>query len=170
MLVPKLSVAPGNALKYLRSFCFAVFSLSQPGSRSFSAYSEKVTVPVLVAELDEMNEERNALAARYTAEIKNPLLRLPETRPGAYNIWHQYVVRCPRRDELQAFLLSRDIHTIIHYPIPPHLSEAYAYLGLSRGALPQTEALGDTVLSLPMYNGMTVEEQSYVIDALNAFR
>ena len=119
--------------------------------------------------LDEMNAERNAIAARYSAEINNPQLRLPETRPGAYNIWHQYVVRCGRRDALQEHLLSRGIHTIIHYPIPPHLSEAYAYLGLGEGSLPQTEALSRTVLSIPMYNCMTPEEQAYVIGALNEF-
>jgi len=120
--------------------------------------------------LDEMNAERRRIADRYSSEINNPQLHLPKTRPGAFNVWHQYVVRCDRRDELKSFLLSRDIHTIIHYPIPPHLSEAYSYLGYSRRSLPQTEALGRTVLSLPVYNGMTKEEQTYVIGALNDFK
>ena len=119
--------------------------------------------------LDGMNAERNRIAARYTNEIRNPLLRLPETRPGAYNVWHQYVVRCDRRDALQQYLNDNDIHALIHYPIPPHLSEAYAYLGYGRGSLPRTEALGDTVLSVPLYNEMTEEELSYVIDVLNRF-
>lgn len=119
--------------------------------------------------LDEMNAERSALAARYTNEIRNPLLRLPGIRPDVYNVWHQYVVRCRERDALQRYLHENGVHTLIHYPIPAHLSEAYAYLGLQPGSLPVTEALSDTVLSLPIYNEMSFEEQSYVIGLLNAF-
>ena len=120
--------------------------------------------------LDEMNDERNALAARYTANVANPALRLPQARAGAYNTWHQYVVRCAQRDALQAHLLSRGVHTLIHYPIPPHLSRAYAWLGLAEGSLPKTEALSREVLSIPLYNCMTAEEQDFVIGALNEFQ
>ena len=74
------------------------------------------------------------------------------------------------RDELIEYLLAKGIHTIIHYPIPPHLSNAYKYLGFVKGDLPIAEKYADTILSLPMYNGMTEEEQTYVINALNAFR
>ncbi len=119
--------------------------------------------------LDEMNAEREAIARRYAAEINNPLITLPVWIPNAKAVWHQYVVRCQRRDELQAFLLRRQIHTLIHYPVPPHRSEAFAYLGMGEGSLPQTEALAKEVLSLPMYNGMLPEEQSCVIAALNDF-
>ena len=59
--------------------------------------------------------------------------------------------------------------TIIHYPIPPHLSEAYRYLNVQEGTLPVTEKYAKEVLSLPMYTGMTHEEQDAVIDALNCF-
>ena len=68
------------------------------------------------------------------------------------------------------YLGQKGIGTIIHYPIPPHLSEAYKYLGLKEGALPITEHLAKTVLSIPIYNGMTEEEQEYVIDAINSFK
>ena len=119
--------------------------------------------------LDEINAERNALADRYAAGIRSPLLQLPAVRPETCNVWHQYVVRCARRDELQRYLEARGVHTIIHYPVPPHLSDAYRGLGLKRGSLPVTEKLSDTVLSLPLYNGMTPEEQDYVIGAVNAF-
>ena len=74
------------------------------------------------------------------------------------------------RDSLQEYLKSHDIGTIIHYPIPPHLSEAYSYLGLPRGSFPITEKLAETVLSLPMYNGMTPEEQMYVINNINNYQ
>ena len=74
-----------------------------------------------------------------------------------------------RRQELIDYLNEREIGTIIHYPIPPHLSEAYQYLGIERGSLPITERYAETVLSIPLYNGMTDEEQTYVIDAINKF-
>lgn len=67
------------------------------------------------------------------------------------------------------YLNAKEIGTIIHYPIPPHLAEAYRYLGHKEGFLPITEHLAKTVLSIPMYNGMTEEEQTYVINALNEF-
>ena len=67
------------------------------------------------------------------------------------------------------YLNTKNIGTIIHYPIPPHLAEAYRYLGHKAGDLPITEKYANTVLSIPMYNGMTEMEQSYVIETLNAF-
>ena len=67
------------------------------------------------------------------------------------------------------YLMEKEIGTIIHYPIPPHLSEAYICLGHKKGDLPITERYADTVLSLPMYNGMTKEEQDYIIDMINKF-
>jgi dTDP-4-amino-4,6-dideoxygalactose transaminase len=67
------------------------------------------------------------------------------------------------------YLKSKDIGTIIHYPIPPHLSEAYSYLGLKKGDFPVTEKYADTVLSLPLYNGMTENEQDWVIRAINNY-
>ena len=79
------------------------------------------------------------------------------------------MIRSDHRDELIAYLEERGIGTIIHYPIPPHLAEAYRYLGFHEGDFPVAETYAHEVLSIPMYNGMTEEEQSYVIEALNAF-
>ena len=124
---------------------------------------------VKMKHLDEFNAERCDIADRYLKEIKNPLIRMPKIRPGADSTWHQFVVHCDRRDELKEYLEKRDIGTLIHYPIPPHLSEAYKYLGKKRGDYPITEKYADEVLSLPMYNGMTEEEIQTVIDAINQF-
>lgn len=117
----------------------------------------------------EYEEERQQIAKRYLDEVKNPKLELPKVREGATAVWHQFVIRTSCREELISYLNEREIGTIIHYPIPPHLSEAYANLGYQRGAFPVTERYADEVLSLPMYNGMTEEEQIYVIEALNSF-
>ena len=109
------------------------------------------------------------MAGRYSRELQNECHLLPLVRPGCDSVWHQYVIRTKRRTELIQYLDRQGIGTIIHYPIPPHLSEAYAYLGHQRGEYPLAEEYADTVLSLPMYNGMTAGEQEAVIEALNAF-
>ena len=124
---------------------------------------------VRLGHVQECEEERVQIAKRYLKEIRNPKLQLPKLQEGATHVWHQFVVRCEERDALIAYLNEKEIGTIIHYPIPPHLSEAYQYLGYKEGAFPITEQYAKEVLSLPMYNGMTEEEQTYVIDAINAF-
>lgn len=125
---------------------------------------------VRLPHMDELTEEKVHIAERYSREIFNPLIKLPSVRPGSTHVWHQYVVKCEERDRLLEYLKEKGIGTIIHYPIPPHLSEAYQYLGHGKGFLPITEDYANTVLSIPMYNGMTEEEQTYVIDAINAFK
>lgn len=124
---------------------------------------------VKLQHLDDFNAERCRIAERYMNEIQNPLIRLPKIRPGADSTWHQFVIHCERRDELQEFLKEREIGTLIHYPIPPHLAEAYAYLGKRKGDYPIAEKYADEVLSLPMYNGMTDGELTTVIKAINEF-
>jgi len=124
---------------------------------------------VKLKHLPEFNEERCRLADRYLAEINNPHVQLPQIRPGADSTWHQFVIHTDKREALQDFLAERDIRTLIHYPIPPHLSEAYAYLGKQKGDYPIAERYADEVLSLPMYNGMSEAEQTAVIQAINAF-
>lgn len=119
--------------------------------------------------LDQLNEERCRIAERYNNEIDNPTIVPLKTRPGSSNIWHQYEIHTPFRDELMEYLKENEIGTIIHYPIPPYLSEAYQYLGYHQGDFPIAEQKADTILSLPMYNGMTEEEQTYIIRTLNAF-
>lgn len=125
---------------------------------------------VKLSHLDDFNAERRRLAERYLAEITNPLVKHPQIRPGADSTWHQYVVHISGyREQLINYLEEQEIGTLIHYPIPPHLSEAYEYLGHKKGDFPIAEQFADEVLSLPMYNGMTFEEQSAVINAINAF-
>lgn len=116
--------------------------------------------------ITELNEERRKLAERYTNEISNDKFQLPMVQDGVKCVWHQYVVRVKDRENVQRRLLEKGIHTMIHYPIPIHLSEAFRYLGYRKGDLPITEQMAAEVLSLPLYNGMTDEEQDYVIKVL----
>lgn len=125
---------------------------------------------VRLSHMEELEADKRRICGRYLAGLTHPDIVLPSIRDRATHIWHQFVVRTERRQELIDYLNDREIGTIIHYPIPPHLSEAYQYLGLGEGSLPITECYARTVLSIPLYNGMTAEEQEYVIEAINSFK
>ena len=120
--------------------------------------------------LDDMNNERKILCNRYLEEITNEHITLPKIRDNCESVWHQFVIRTSERDKFAEYLRSKEIETIIHYPIPPHLSEAYKYLGYKKGDFPIAERNAETVLSLPLYVGMTEEEQEYIIEAINDYK
>ena len=124
---------------------------------------------VKLQHLPELTTERAKICESYLLNIRNPRIKLPEVRKNATAIWHQFVIRCEERDRLQEFLKKQGIDCIIHYPIPPHLSEAYRYLGMKEGSLPITEKYAREVLSLPLYNGMTEDEYLYVANCINHF-
>lgn len=124
---------------------------------------------VRLSHLPELEAEKRRICERYLKELDGEKFVLPKIRNGATHIWHQFVIRSDRRDELIDYLKDKGIGSIIHYPIPPHLSEAYQYLGFKQGAFPITESFAQSVLSIPLFNGMTDEEQSYVIEWMNKF-
>ena len=117
----------------------------------------------------ELEKEREKIAQRYLNEIKNPLIQLPKIRENCSHVWHLFVVRINNREKFQRYLEENGIGSVIHYPIPPHLSEAYKYLGYKEGDFPITENYAKTVLTLPLYNGMTKEELDYVINIINKY-
>ena len=84
-------------------------------------------------------------------------------------VWHQFVIRSPRRDNLQEHLKSAGIQTLIHYPVPPHLQEAYGEMALAKGSFPLTEAIHGEVLSLPIGPHMNESAVAQVIQALQTF-
>lgn len=124
---------------------------------------------VRLSHMEELENEKRTICYRYLKELDRTKFELPKIREGATHIWHQFVIQCNKRDKLVDYLNEKGIGTIIHYPIPPHLSEAYRYLNKQEGDYPITERLANTVLSIPLYNGMTDEEQSYVIEQMNQF-
>ncbi|WP_251500881.1 DegT/DnrJ/EryC1/StrS family aminotransferase [Otoolea muris] len=124
---------------------------------------------VKLSHMEELTQERIRAGRYYEAHIKNPLLIKPGIRDGADHVYHQYVVRCKERDRLQNYLAGQGIQTQIHYPVPPHLTECYTYLGYKEGDLPVAERYAKEVLSLPLYTGITEKEQDYVIEKLNQF-
>lgn len=122
---------------------------------------------VRLSHLDELNEEREQICKRYLSEINNEYIELPQVCDGVTTVWHQFVIKTKKRNELMAYLNEKGIGTIIHYPIPPHLSQAYEYLKIQKGDLPITEQYANEVLSLPLYSGMTNEEIIYVVNTIN---
>ena len=120
--------------------------------------------------LDQLNEKRNEIAQIYLSGIENSFVELPKINTNCEHVWHQFVIRSNHRDQLMDYLLSKDIHTIIHYPIPPHLSEAYQSLGFTKGSFPIAEEYADTVLSLPIFDEMTAEEALEVVHVINQFK
>lgn len=122
---------------------------------------------VKLACLDEWNARRRDIASLYLERLAGlPHLALPKVLPGVEPVWHLFVVRHPRRDRLQQLLTEAGIGTLIHYPVPPHLSGAYADLALARGTFPIAEALADTVLSLPMGPHLTREQAERVVEVV----
>jgi dTDP-4-amino-4,6-dideoxygalactose transaminase len=124
---------------------------------------------VKLSHLNELNLEREIIVKKYLKEIKNPLIILPEVNEECTHVWHLFAVRVNNRDKFQKYLEKNEIGTVIHYPIPPHLSKAYEYMEYKIGDLPITEEYSNTVISMPLYNGMTDEELSYTIEKINTY-
>ena len=96
-------------------------------------------------------------------------IRLPHRTPQAHHVFHQYVVRAYRRDELREFLTARKIGTEVYYPIPLHLQPCFTYLGYREGDLPEAERAAKEVLALPMFPELTEDEQRWVAQSIADF-
>jgi dTDP-4-amino-4,6-dideoxygalactose transaminase len=116
--------------------------------------------------LDAANAARRRLAARYDELLAETELVLPFVPEGVAPVWHLYVVRTPRRDDVLASLKAQGIEAGIHYPLPLHLQPAYRSLELGPGSFPVAEAAAQQVLSLPLFPEMTEEQQKRVAAAL----
>lgn len=128
---------------------------------------------VRLRHLEGWNEERRIVAERY-AELfaENDLLEsvtLPAEAKGGFHVFHQYVVRAKRRDELQKFLAARGITTRVYYPLPLHLQHCFSYLGYKKGDFPVAEMLADEVLALPIFPELLPEEQQRVVSEIADF-
>ena len=118
--------------------------------------------------LEEWNERRRAIAAKYDAKLQG-VVEIPAKKPDRTHIYHQYTIRTPERDNLRKFLQEKGIETAIHYPIPCHLQPALSYLGYREGDLPVSEKASREVLSLPIFQYLSEDEVDYVIDAVVEF-
>jgi len=130
---------------------------------------EGASLQVKLNHLDQWNENRRQIAARYFNEVKNPKLTMQAQPEWASSNFHLFVITTPKRDELMDFLKERGIHAALHYPVPCHLQQAYVHLGYQEGDFPNSEYLAMHCLSLPMFAELTEEEVSYVIEQLNNY-
>ena len=120
--------------------------------------------------LQRWNDERRAIATLYLEALEDVGdLRLPPVPAGSEPVWHLFVVRTAEPDLLAAHLAERGVQSGRHYPLPVHLTEAYAYLGLAEGSFPVAEALARQCLSLPIFPGMREDEVEHVVAAVKAF-
>ncbi|KMQ68232.1 aminotransferase [Chryseobacterium sp. FH2] len=118
--------------------------------------------------IDKENNIRRNIAKRYISDILNPKIILPENPEAEKeHVWHVFVIRSEKREELQAYLTEHGIQTLIHYPIPPHKQEAYKEWEML--PLPISEKIHQEVLSLPISPVMEEEEIQKVIEVLNRF-
>lgn len=109
--------------------------------------------------LQEWTEKRRQIASAYNAALRGVGdIILPEIADGASHVFHLYVIRTKFRDQLQQYLTNEGIGTLIHYPIPLHLQDAYQHAGYQKGSFPIAEEIADTCLSLPMWPGLNEEQ------------
>ena len=140
-----------------------------PGVNSRLDELQAAVLRVKLPLLDEWNQRRRRVAARYLDGLRGTALRLASTAPGADPVWHLFVVRSDARDRLQEHLTKNGVQTLIHYPIPPHRQAAYTDLGYTVGAFPIAERIHRECLSLPIGPHLTEAQAGDVIDAVRSF-
>lgn len=126
------------------------------------------------------NDSRRSIAHRYDGLFRKAGLAdagpypaegivLPQEVPGAHHVWHQYVIRCTRRDSLREFLTARKIGSEIYYPVPLHMQTALKSLGYAEGDFPEAERAAREVLALPIFPELREDEQQTVVDTVADF-
>jgi dTDP-4-amino-4,6-dideoxygalactose transaminase len=123
---------------------------------------------VKLSYLDEWNERRARIAALYNEQIFHPSLVKPRQQSWGISAWHLYVIRHPSRELMVAKLTAAGVDTLIHYPISPHLQDAYKYLSIVDGSLPLSEQIHREVVSLPLHPHLNDQEVKHVIDTCNS--
>ncbi|MFQ6334463.1 DegT/DnrJ/EryC1/StrS family aminotransferase [Methylophilus sp. 3sh_L] len=150
----------GSAVKY--------YNL-EPGVNSRLDPLQAAVLSVKLSRLDEWNTRRQVLAQRYLEGLQGLPLQLPNSPAWAKSIWHLFVITTPQRDALQAWLQANKVQTLIHYPVPPHLQQAYQALGWKEGDFPHAEQYANQALSLPIGPQLSLEAVDRVISLVRAF-
>lgn len=154
--------------RYLRNYGSSVkYNHDYLGFNSRLDEIQAAMLRVKLEILDESNAHRVYVAERYTAGIKSSEISTPEPLPGAESVFHLYVITTDRREQLEQHLRGCGVGTLIHYPIPPHKQKCYS--AMNSLCFPIAEHLSCSVLSLPIFPGMTNEQIDHVIDSVNAF-
>jgi dTDP-4-amino-4,6-dideoxygalactose transaminase len=117
--------------------------------------------------LDSWNTRRSLIADRYTEAFRALPVELPSIEDWVEPVWHLYCIRYQHRDKLQTELKQEGVETLVHYPIPPHLQNAYKHLDYKKGEFPIAESMADSLLSLPIGPELTDGQVDHVIGALH---
>jgi dTDP-4-amino-4,6-dideoxygalactose transaminase len=138
----------------------------------FNSRLDTLQAVVLRAKLGRLhgwNAQRRVAATRYGDLLRGaPGVTLPVTLPGNEHVWHLYVVRVPERDEVLRLLQAEGVGAAVHYPVPVHLTPAMAMLGYGPGSFPVSERAAREILSLPIFPGITREQQERVVEVLGS--
>lgn len=123
-----------------------------------------------LSHLNSWNNQRIEIAGIYQAELNgiNKLI-LPKAHPKSNHVYHQFIIRTKKRNELMDYLNKQGVATMIHYPIPPYMQQAYQHLNLKKGTFPIADELAETMISLPIWPGLTKEEVQYVCQQIKTF-
>ncbi len=125
---------------------------------------------VKLKHLDYWTTQRRAIATDFFSLLKGVGdVILPQIAEGSTHVFHIYTIRTNYRDDLQKFLKEKGVETLIHYPIPPHLQNAFSYLKFKKGDFPIAEKLADTSLSLPIWPGLKHEQEERITNAIKDF-
>lgn len=138
--------------------------------KGFNSRLDEIQASILRVKLkylNKWNEKRREIAQLYNTFLKTVIK--PKEMDYAKHVYHLYVIRSKKRDQLQVYLREKGIGTLIHYPIPIHLQGAYRELGLKEGSLPITEKYASEILSLPIFPELTNEEIEYISTSVNSF-
>jgi dTDP-4-amino-4,6-dideoxygalactose transaminase len=157
-------------IRILRNYGSEVKYVNQ--RQGFNSRLDELQAAVLrvkLSYLEEWTRARQEIARYYIENIRNREVVKPLPEEDGDNVWHVFPILCEKRDELQKYLKEQGIETLINYPIPIHLQEAYGNLGYQKGEFPITERIADKELSLPIWWGMSRAEQDKVVEAISAF-
>jgi dTDP-4-amino-4,6-dideoxygalactose transaminase len=141
--------------------------------KGFNSRLDELQASILLVKLkylDVFNERRRKIAKHYTEHIENALVLKPSEMPYGKHVYHLYVIRCPKRDELIKYLENKSVNTMIHYPVPIHLQKAYNGLGYKKGSLPIAEKSAKEIVSLPIFPQLKERELLSIVELINRFR
>ena len=147
----------GSRIKYVNEVC---------GYNSRLDPIQAAILKVKLKVLDDWNERRRLLAKRYIEILSGKTITLPMVPYWAKPAWHLFVIRHPCRDQIQLALNNSGIGTLVHYPIPPHMQEAYLSYGWKKGSFPIAEQIADELLSLPMGPHMNIQQVDYICEII----
>jgi dTDP-4-amino-4,6-dideoxygalactose transaminase len=160
-----------NFLKRNRNYGMATKNHAvEPGLNSRLDELQAAILRIKLKNLNQWNHERRTLADHYLLRLQGVGdLQLPLSDKEAFHVYHLFVIRSSRRDELKDYLRDNGIETMIHYPIPPHLQHAFKNGGYKKGSFPVAERIAERCLSLPLWPGMSEGQLDYICHCIETF-